>query len=139
MGSCRHIEDARCRSSRKYTGIPRLRPRFRIIRGACSKKSRFREHRFPRSWLISSKGRKSKNKSMQKIPAYNWSVLGQSLLDIAIKVGVGAVILFVNSVSASLTNGAIQLPYEAFSLPLVTLLLSQFDSYFVNWSGAKQS
>lgn len=74
-----------------------------------------------------------------KIPAYNFSALGQSLLDILIKVGVAAVIALVNAVIAALTNGAIQLPYEAVTLPIATLLLSQLDSYLVNWSGSASS
>jgi hypothetical protein len=71
---------------------------------------------------------------MNKIPAYNLTALGQSLLDILIKAGVFAGLLVVNFLSAGLTNGTFQLPYAAITLPVLTLLLSQCDSYFVAWA-----
>lgn len=69
-----------------------------------------------------------------KLPAYNYSALGQSLLDIAIKAAVFAALLLINFVSAALTNGSLQLPYAAVTLPVLTLIISQLDSYFVAWA-----
>jgi len=71
---------------------------------------------------------------MNKIPAYNWSALKQSLLDIAIKAGVFLGLLVLDSLSAALTNGSIQLPYATVTLPSLTLIVSQLDSYFVAWA-----
>lgn len=67
------------------------------------------------------------------IKAYNFSVFGQGLLDIAIKVGVAAVVLLVNALSSAVTNGSLQLPDPAISVPVITILLSQLDSYVVAW------
>jgi hypothetical protein len=55
------------------------------------------------------------------------------LLDILIKAGVAAGLLLLNWLSAALSNGTIQLPYAALTLPVLTLLISQLDSYFINW------
>jgi hypothetical protein len=71
---------------------------------------------------------------MNKIPAYNLTAFGQSLLDILIKAGVFAGLLLINFLTTALTNGVIQLPYTAITLPVLTLLLSQCDSYFVAWA-----
>lgn len=71
---------------------------------------------------------------MNKIPAFNYSALEQSLLDIAIKIGVFAGLLVLNVISSALSNGSIELPYAAFTLPVLTLILSQLDSTFVAWS-----
>jgi hypothetical protein len=71
---------------------------------------------------------------VSKIQAYNWSALGQSLLDIGIKAGVFAVLLLLNFVSAALSGGSFQLPYPAITLPVATLVVSQLDSKFVAWA-----
>jgi hypothetical protein len=67
-----------------------------------------------------------------KLNVTDWSKLGQSLLDL-IKAGVAAGLLLLNWLSAALSNGTIQLPYAALTLPVLTLLISQLDSYFINW------
>lgn len=70
-----------------------------------------------------------------KLKGYSYSALGQSILDIAIKVGATAVITLLNGIVAATTNGSIQLPYPALLTPLLGLLVSQLDSYFVQWTG----
>jgi hypothetical protein len=69
-----------------------------------------------------------------KLKAYNYSALGLSLLDIGIKVCVGAVILLINFVTTALSNGTITLPDPVITLPVLTLLLSQFDSFVVDYA-----
>ena len=69
-----------------------------------------------------------------KLKAFDYSALGQSLLDIAIKGGVFVALLLLNYVSAGLSGGTWQLPYPAVTLPVLTILVSQLDSYFVAWA-----
>ena len=69
-----------------------------------------------------------------KLKAFDMSSFGQSLLDIGIKVGVFAVLLLLNFISAALTNGTFQLPYPAIVLPILTLLVSQLDSFMVDYA-----
>jgi hypothetical protein len=69
-----------------------------------------------------------------KLKAYNYSALGLSLLDIGIKVCVGAVILLIDFVTTALSNGTITLPDPVITLPVLTLLLSQFDSFVVDYA-----
>ncbi len=76
---------------------------------------------------------KSQN-SMQKLPAYNFSALGQALLDIGVKVLVGAVVLLLDYVTTSVTNGTVTLPDPAITLPVLTLILSQLDSLVIAWA-----
>ncbi|MDE2098528.1 MAG: hypothetical protein KGL39_14840 [Patescibacteria group bacterium] len=69
-----------------------------------------------------------------KLKAYSYSTLGQSLLDIAIKVGAVAVVTFLNAVATAVSNGGIQIPGGAFGITLVGLVVSQLDSFFVQWT-----
>jgi len=71
---------------------------------------------------------------MQKLPAYNFSALGQSLLDIGVKVLVGAVLLLLDYVTTALSNGSITLPDPAITLPVLTLVISQLDSYVIDYT-----
>jgi len=71
---------------------------------------------------------------MKKLNVSSWSPFEQSLLDIAIKTGVFAVLLVLNFITAGLSGGTIQLPYPAASLPIATLILSQLDSKFIQWA-----
>lgn len=71
---------------------------------------------------------------MQKLKAYNFTPIAQSLLDIAIKAGVFVALLLINYISAALSNGTVQLPYPVATLPLATLIVSQLDSYFVAYA-----
>lgn len=71
---------------------------------------------------------------MNKLKAYNLGSLGASLLDIGIKVGVFAVLLLINFVTTALTNGTITLPYPAILLPVMTLIISQLDSFVVDYA-----
>ena len=68
------------------------------------------------------------------IKAYNLSSFKQALLDIAIKAGVFLVLLVLDFVSAGLTNGKFQIPDPVVMLPILTLLVSQLDSYFVAYA-----
>ena len=68
-----------------------------------------------------------------KLKAYNYSATGLTLLDIAIKVGAVAVVALLNAISTAVTNGSIQVPFGAFGITLVGLLVSQFDSFFVQY------
>ena len=80
------------------------------------------------------KGRLTSNKYMTKLQAVNLSPVAQSLLDIGIKVGVGAVILLLDYVTTALSNGSVTLPYPQLSIPLLTLLVSQLDSFVVEYA-----
>ena len=84
--------------------------------------------------LNSMKGRLTSNKYMTKLQAVNLSPVAQSLLDIGIKVGVGAVILLLDYVTTALSNGSVTLPYPQLSIPLLTLLVSQLDSFVVEYA-----
>jgi hypothetical protein len=72
---------------------------------------------------------------MTKLPAYNFTALGQALLDILIKVVASAIVAFLNAIVAAATNGSIHLPAPAITVPALGLIVSQFDSYFVKWTG----
>lgn len=72
--------------------------------------------------------------SMNKLKAYDLSPWEQSLLDIAIKIGVFAGLIIIDAVTSSLSNGVYQLPDPALTLPIATLILSQLDSIFIAWS-----
>lgn len=67
-----------------------------------------------------------------KLPVYNWSAFEQSVLDIAIKVGVFCGLIILNVLSSVMTGW--QLPDPAVTLPVLTLVLSQLDSLFVAWA-----
>ncbi len=74
------------------------------------------------------------NNLSMKLQAVNLNPLQQSLLDIAIKAGVFLVLLLLNFISAALSNGTFQLPDAVLTLPILTLLVSQLDSYFVQYA-----
>ena len=71
---------------------------------------------------------------MQKLPAYNFSALGQVFLDIGVKVLVGAVLLALDYITTALTNGTITLPDPAITLPVLTLVVSQLDSFVIDYA-----
>lgn len=73
-----------------------------------------------------------------KLKAYNFSEAGATLLDIGIKVGAAAAILLLDAISSAVTGGTLQLPYPALSVPILTLLVSQLDNYFVQYTAPKQ-
>ena len=68
------------------------------------------------------------------INATQLSAFKLALLDIAIKVGVFAALLVLNFITSALTNGSVQLPYTPITLPALTLVISQLDSYFVDYA-----
>ena len=68
-----------------------------------------------------------------KLKAYNYSATGQAVLDIAIKVGAVAVVAFLNAIATAVSNGSIQIPGGAFGITLVGLLVSQLDTFFVQY------
>ena len=69
-----------------------------------------------------------------KLKAYNFSPIGQALLDIGVKVLVGAVLLLLDYVTTALSNGSITLPDPAITLPVLTLVISQLDSYVIDYA-----
>lgn len=71
-----------------------------------------------------------------KLQAVNYSSFKQSLLDIGIKAAVFVILSLLDFVSAGLSNGSFQLPSPQITLPILTLLVSQLDSYFVNYANA---
>lgn len=78
---------------------------------------------------------------MIKINASQLSSFEQGLLDIFIKTGVGAVLFILNFASAILTNGSVTIPANfggAVTLSILTVLVSQLDSYIVDWSAKKE-
>lgn len=68
------------------------------------------------------------------LKAYSYSNLGQSLLDLGIKLGAAIIVLALNFISTAVSNGSIQLPNPALTVPVLGLILSQFDSWFVQWT-----
>ena len=68
------------------------------------------------------------------IKAYQWGTLGRVLLDIGIKVGVGAVLLLLDYITTALSSGTITLPDPAITLPILTILISQLDELVVNYA-----
>jgi hypothetical protein len=69
-----------------------------------------------------------------KLKAYDFTPVGQSLLDIGVKVLVGAVLLLLDYVTTALSNGSITLPDPAITLPVLTLVISQLDSYVIDYT-----
>lgn len=69
------------------------------------------------------------------LKAFQLSSFKQSLLDIAIKVGATAVVALLNAIVTAATNGSLQLPDAALAVPVLGLVVSQLDSYFVQWTG----
>jgi hypothetical protein len=69
-----------------------------------------------------------------KLKAYNFTPIGQALLDIGVKVLVGAVLLLLDYVTTALSNGSITLPDPAITLPVLTLVISQLDSYVIDYA-----
>jgi hypothetical protein len=57
----------------------------------------------------------------------------QAFLSFVIRVGVIAAVAVLNFVSAGLTNGNLQLPIPAVLVPLIGLVLSEADTWLVNW------
>jgi len=83
------------------------------------------------------KGRNLSSNKM-KLQAVNLSPVQQSLLDIAIKAGVFLGLLLLDFISSALSNGTIKLPDPAITLPILTILVSQLDSYFVKYANDNQ-
>lgn len=67
-----------------------------------------------------------------KFDATQLSAFEAAALDILVKVLVFAILLVLNVVSKALTT--LSLPDPAITLPLATLLVSQFDSYFIDYA-----
>ena len=59
----------------------------------------------------------------------------QALLSFGIRVVVIGAIAILDFVSKSLTSGALQLPDPTFSVPILGLLVSEADTWLVNWEG----
>lgn len=72
------------------------------------------------------------------IKAYNWSALSQTLFDILLKVAGVAVVALLNFVATGLSNGSIQLPAPALTTPILGLIVSQLDTFFVEWNNKIQ-
>lgn len=60
----------------------------------------------------------------------------QALLSFFIRVGVIAAVAVLNFITAGLTNGTLQLPIPAVLIPLIGLVLSEADTWLVNWQTA---
>ena len=70
------------------------------------------------------------------IDASSLSKLKQALLSFGIRVFVFAALLGLDYISAGLSNGSVQLPDPALLLPVLTLIISEADTWLVNWSKA---
>jgi len=63
------------------------------------------------------------------------SKLQQALVSLGIRIAVIAGLAILDFVSVSLTNGTLQLPYPAVSITLIGLLVSEADTWLVNYAG----
>jgi hypothetical protein len=62
----------------------------------------------------------------------------QALLSLGIRLGVIAAVAVLNFISAGLTNGTLQLPIPAILVPVIGLIISEADTWLVNWQAAQQ-
>ena len=61
----------------------------------------------------------------------------QALLSFGIRVVVIGAIAILDYLSKSLTSGALQLPDPTLTVPVLGLLVSEADTWLVNWEGTQ--